>query len=69
MEMPDIRHTVRDERNRVTYHVMAYRRLTREETLLSVRHFLAQPKVRRRKTPLRNQIVTILTLHGATPRL
>lgn len=43
---------------------MAYRRLTRAELLATVGQFLAQPTVKRR--PLRNTVVTILTIHGAT---
>ena len=64
MQIPDVRNTIRDEDNNVTYHVMAYRDLTREEMIVSVRHFLAQPKNRRRKTPLKNKVVTILTSHS-----
>ena len=64
MQMPHVRNTIRDEDNNVTYHVMAYRDLTREEMIVSVRYFLTQPKNRRRKTPLKNKVVTILTSHG-----
>lgn len=69
MEMPNVKSTIRDERNNVTYHVVAYRNLTREELVSSVRLFHSQPKLRRRKTPLRNQIVTIVSVLGATPNL
>ncbi len=59
MQMPDVRNTLRDEKH------------TCEEMLSGVRlyHYHAQPKVRRRKTPLRNLTITILTVHGATPNL
>ena len=69
MDGPSIRNTLRIPKHNMTYHVMAYRTLTRKELLESVAQFLAQPKIRRRKTPLRNQTITILTVHGATPGL
>ncbi len=67
--MPNICNTLRDDANNMTYQVMAYRTLSREEVLLSVRHFLSQPRVRRREKPLQNQTIKILTIYGASPRL
>jgi hypothetical protein len=69
MLAPDIRNTIVDKPNKVTYHILAYRRLTTAEMVQSVQMFLSQPKQRRRKTPLRNKVITILTIHGAAPGL
>lgn len=69
MQMPNIRNTLRDTKYNVTYHIMAYRQLTYTEKVQSVAAFHSQPKNRRRKTPLRNLTVTILTVFGATPNL
>jgi hypothetical protein len=66
MEAPTVRNTVRDESHNVTYHIMAYRKLTRDEAFLTVRQYLAQPKVRRRKSRERDKVITIVTIHGAT---
>ncbi len=68
MEAPNVRTSIRDEKNNVTYHVMAYRKLARAEVVQSVRAFQSQPKVRRKKH-VKNATITILTLHGATPEL
>ena len=67
--MPSIKHTVRDEQNNVTYHVMAYRQLSEQEVLASVKYYLSQPKMRRRKKPERDKEITIISLYGATPNL
>ena len=69
MKGPQIRNTVRDKKNNVTYHIMADRALSREEMLVAVGQYHAQPGVRRRKMPLRNKVITILTLFGASPGL
>ena len=65
MQMPNVENILRDERHNVTYRVLAYRRLTRAELISSVGMFHAQPKNRRRKRPITDMEVTILTLHGA----
>lgn len=65
MEMPNVENILRDEQHNVTYRVLAYRRLTRQELLSSVGMFHAQPKNRRRKRPITDKEITILTLHGA----
>ena len=67
MQMPDVRSSIRDAKNNVTYHVLAYRPLSHQEVLQSVAMYHAQPKVRRRKKLPRNETITIVTLHGATP--
>jgi len=66
MPMPDVATSIKDERHNVTYCVLAYRSLTQAEMVLSIRQFHAQPKIRRRRTPLKNQTITIITVHGAT---
>ncbi|MGH7593272.1 MAG: hypothetical protein ACRELE_05410 [Gemmatimonadales bacterium] len=53
----------------MTYRFLAYRRLSRSEMVFGVRQFLAQPRVRRRKKRDRNKVITILTIHGASPGL
>lgn len=49
MQMPNIISTIKDADKKITYQVIAYRSLTREELILSVRQFWAQrnrPKVK-----------------------
>lgn len=69
MQMPNVKSTMKDPKNKVTYDVLAYRPLSYAELLQSVRAYHAQPKVRRRKAPLKNATITILTIHGASPGL
>jgi hypothetical protein len=64
---PNIWSTIRDEDRNVTYRVLAYRSLSREELVLQVRQYHAQLARRRRKPP-RNQTVQIHTIIGATDR-
>ena len=65
-EMPDVRSTIRDENRNVTYHVLAYRALARDELVAAVRHYHSQPSVRRKGRQMRNAVITIFTTHGAT---
>ena len=44
MDLPDIVSTLVDNEKNITYKVFAYRKLTREELILAVRHFYAQKK-------------------------
>jgi len=69
MQMPNVRRSLKDEANNVTYHVLAYRQLSRMEVLQSIAQYKQQSAVRRRKRPLKNGSVTIVTIHGATPGL
>jgi hypothetical protein len=69
MQGPDVRSTLRDDANNMTYHVIAYRALSREELIRCVGQYHAQPSVRRRKTPLRNKVIEIHTIIGASPNL
>ncbi len=66
MEMPTVKSSIRDKQNDVTYHVLAYRKLTREELVLAIGHFHSQPSMRRRKAPLRKATITFHSLFGAT---
>jgi hypothetical protein len=69
MQMPNVKSTITDPKNKVTYDVLAYRPLSYAELVQSVRAYHAQPKVRRRRTPLKNAMITIITIHGASPGL
>jgi hypothetical protein len=44
MQMPNIRSTIKDPRKKITYHVMAYRTLTREELVVAVQQYNSQKK-------------------------
>lgn len=68
MDPPSIKHTVRDRVNNVTYHVMAYRPLTKAEVMQGVSLYLSQPEQRRRKKPVRDKVITILSLIGCDGR-
>lgn len=57
-----------DEEHNMTYHVMAYRTLSREEVIGAIRAYHLQRKGRR-KTPERNKIITIVTVLGCSPGL
>jgi hypothetical protein len=61
MDMPDIKHTVRDEENQITYHVMAYRQMSQSEVLFAVRYHASTLK----RKPKRGTTFTILTVIGA----
>lgn len=61
MQIPDVRSTIVDRERDITYHIMAYRPLTREEMALSLRQYWAQKgslKVERGST------VTIVSVIG-----
>ncbi len=62
MEMPNVRSTLIDSESNVTYHVMAYRSLTREEMVLSVRQYWAQKKRSRKIKP--GTEITIISIIG-----
>lgn len=65
MKAPNVQNTYRDDENNMTYHVLAYRKLTRDELLFYVSQYLSQPKIRRRKTPERDKTISISTSVGA----
>lgn len=58
MEMPGVKNTIVDDEKKITYHVMAYRELTRVEVVNAVRHFLSTQK----KKPKPNSTITIVSL-------
>jgi hypothetical protein len=60
MEAPNVRNVLNDPTNKVKYHVMAYRSLTRAELLHSVAQYLRSAK----KKPKANTLVTIITIIG-----
>lgn len=61
MQMPDVKNTIVDPEKKVTYHIMAYRQLTREEMVLSVRQFLSQKRTSRVR---RGSTITIVSIIG-----
>jgi hypothetical protein len=64
---PNVVTTVRDPEHEVTYHIYAYRKLTRAEAVGAVRYFLSQQK-RKPRRPRRNTTIRIETILGATSR-
>lgn len=60
MEQPGVRNVIRDAERKVTFVVMAYRQLTREEMVFAVRAYLSQ----RRGKPKKGSTVVIVTLFG-----
>jgi len=66
---PDIETVVRDSKNNLTFRIMAYRKLTEFEVQSTIGNYLSQPKIRRRKTPVRNKEITIITVIGIVPGL
>jgi len=61
MEMPSVKNVARDQKRNITYEVMAYRELTREEVDRAVRRFLS---TERGWPAWRNLVCTIVTLVG-----
>lgn len=62
MNEPDVLSTIRDDRRNITYHILAYRPLTHEEKVITVRTFVTQHKGAR---PPNGSTVTIRSLIGA----
>jgi hypothetical protein len=65
MKKPDIRSTLHDEEHNMTYHVVAYRKLNHLEMVETVKLYLSQPHILRRKTRERNMTVTTNSLLGS----
>lgn len=61
MEGPNVRNVLTDERRGVRYEVLAYRALTEDELIMSVRFALSQM----RRKPKRGQTVTVVSVIGA----
>lgn len=62
MKRPTICSTIKDESHNITFHIMAYRTLTKAEKVAEIRAFMAQP---RRPVLVDGQTVVIETLYRA----
>jgi len=60
MEQPNIINTLVDSEKNITYEVVAYRKLSREELVLAVRHFYAQKKKPRVRPGQKVRIISII---------
>ncbi len=61
MKGPDIRNIIRDEKEDITYNIIAYKKLSRAEMIEAVQFFHSQKK----KPKLKKSItITILTIMG-----
>jgi hypothetical protein len=67
MEMPTVQATIKDPTAGVTYRVLAYRRVTRNEVLRAIAAYTAQKK----RKPKKGSVVDIVTTYGFndSPRL
>ena len=65
MKQPDIRSVLYDAEYNMTYHVMAYRKLSELEMVQTVKLYLAQPRILKRKTHERDKTVTTCSLMGS----
>lgn len=65
MQQPDVRTSLHDPNTEVTYHVIAYRTLSRQELLQSVATYLSKNK---RKRPKPGSSVTIITIIGVNDK-
>ena len=65
MKKPDIRSTLYDAEHNMTYHVLAYRKLNELEMIQTVKLYLTQPKILKRRTRERNKTVTTRSLMGS----
>lgn len=62
MEAPNIKSTLNDKKNAVTYHVLAYRKLSAEEILNAVRAFKRTKQGKKRAK--KGSVITIMTIIG-----
>ena len=62
MQQPNIKNTIKDDKKDVTYHIMAYRILSKDEMVEAVKMVLSQKAA---KTVKKGQVVTIITIIGA----
>jgi hypothetical protein len=65
MKKPAILSTLFVPENNMTYRVFAFRELTKLEMVQTVKLYLSQPKILRRKTPEKNKTVTTNSLLGS----
>jgi len=63
IEAPTVKTSIRDPESQITYHVMAYRKLTREELVLAVQHYHDAKKRKPKYKP--GTVTTIVTIIGA----
>lgn len=63
---PDVITELRDPAHNMRYRFVGYRKLSRPEVLYHLGQYLSQPRIRRRKHPERNKVITIMTIHGVT---
>jgi len=69
MKEPDICTTLIDSDDNVTYHVIAYRKLSQEETITTIRGYLSSESRRRKPAPKPGSVVKIITVIGLLPGL
>ena len=62
IQQPNIKNTIKDDKKDVTYHIMAYRILSKDEMVEAVKMVLSQKAA---KTVKKGQVVTIITIIGA----
>lgn len=60
MKMPHVSNLIQDPRLNVVFDVRAYRKLTKQELIRTVRHYYATTK----KKPKKNTSVIIMSLYG-----
>ena len=62
MEMPNVRSTITDASSGVSYHVLAYRKLSQSEVVAAARHYHLTRKSRKRLKP--GTQITIISVLG-----
>jgi hypothetical protein len=65
MKKPNILSALYDAEHNMTYHVLAYRKLSELEMVETVKLYLSQPKIVHRKTRERDKTVTTCALMGS----
>jgi hypothetical protein len=60
MELPQVSNPIRDDGKNVTYNVIAYRKLSRNEIVQAVRYYHSQKKTKKLKNGTTVKIVTII---------
>jgi hypothetical protein len=65
MKKPNILSTLYYAEENMTYHVLAFRKLSELEMVQTVKLYLSQPKIQRRRMPERNKTVTTDSLLGS----
>lgn len=62
MHEPNINNIIKDEDNKITYNIKAYRRLAREEMVQAVQFYYRQKKTKKKLKP--GTTITIITIIG-----